>query len=227
MSLTAESRAASARAHWPAISPEDRETLRATLWWDVSSEYDARFLTDYLRQLDVPFTDDFRAAADQWDVDEAEHCSGFREIYEALFGSCQSELDARKPDFAGVAHLFRDEFSISCLMAYDELATVRGYRVNMHLYDQLGPEVSGFVRHVIADEGRHYGAFAKVMRKHYAHRLDEVPAIVAEVRRTEGTPYAQTFVLDHDEDIYTDKLFDEAQELLLKHMSSHRARVAP
>ena len=46
----------------------------------------------------------------------------------------------RRADFGPIAHLFRDEFTILCLGAYDELATVRAYRANLPKYEKLGPE---------------------------------------------------------------------------------------
>jgi len=45
-------------------------------------------------------------------------------------------------------------------------------------------------------------------------------AIFAEIRATEGTPYGNTFVLDHDDSVWSAGLFDEIAELLLRRLSS-------
>ena len=213
--MSAKPRAFSVEPYWLDVSRRDREALRECLYWDMVSEYDARFLTDYLRTLDISFSDEFRASERQWARDEQRHFEGFAAVYDQLFGM-PPDLDTRRADFGPVAHLFGSEFEICCLMAYDELSTIRGFRVNLHLYDRLGPAFGAFVREVIADEGRHYGAFSSVLRKVHAHRLQEAPEVVARVRATEGTPYTNTFVLDHEESLYTDEIFDDAARVLLR-----------
>ena len=132
---------------------------------------------------------------------------------DTIFAVAPDKADAR-------LHLFGGEFEICCLLAYDELATVRGYHVNLDLYDRLGPEFGSFVRGVIADEGRHWGAFMELLRTSHRDRLGEAPDVIARIRAAEGTPYRATFVLDHDEALYTDEIFDDAARVLLRTLSN-------
>lgn len=217
---------ASVRARAARLSAAERERCERHLWPDLFSEYDARFLSAWVRGLDHDFTAGFRACEARWARDEELHFLGFRAVYAALTGADEAELDARLArraadvDFAPLAHLFADELTAACLMAYDELATVRAYQRNGPVYALLGPELERFVAQVTADEGRHFRNFLKLLRIEHADRLDEVPAAVAAIRATEGTPYANTFVLDHDDDVWDDALFDEAADVL-------RRRLAP
>ena len=202
------------------LTSDDRQALREVLYWDMTSEYDARFLSDYLGSLGLRFSEEFRRQFHRWSADEARHFEGFSSVYEQLFGSTEKHLQARQPDFEPLAHLFGGEFEICCLLAYDELATVRGYHVNLDLYDRLGPEFGSFVRGVIADEGRHWGAFMELLRTSHRDRLGEAPDVIARIRAAEGTPYRATFVLDHDEALYTDEIFDDAARVLLRTLSN-------
>lgn len=206
------------------LTSEERQALREVLCWDLTSEYDARFLTEYLHSLELRFSDEFVAQQRLWARDEERHFDGFAAVYEQLFGSTENLLSERRPDFAPLAHLFGGEFEICCLLAYDELATVRGYHVNLDLYDRLGPEFGAFVRGVIADEGRHWGTFMELLRSLHRDRLHEAPAVVARLRAAEGTPYRATFVLDHDEALYTDEIFDDAARVLLRTLASASQR---
>ena len=74
------------------------------------------------------------------------------------------------------------------------------------------------MRAVIADEGRHFRTFVKLARGRHAEDLGRVPALVERIRGTEGVPYAATFVLDHDDPVYGDALYDEAAELLIRRL---------
>ncbi|MEL6905763.1 MAG: hypothetical protein AAFP22_10175, partial [Planctomycetota bacterium] len=144
--------------------------------------------------------------------------AGFRTALEVLFDDAERDFEAlqrRAPDFGPLASVFEDEFRLLLLGAYDELCTVRGYRGNLDLYDRLGVPFGDFVRRVIADEARHYSLFLGVLRERYAARRAEAPAIIAEIRALEGTPYAQTFVLDHDDaELYTGAVCDQAARIL-------------
>ena len=164
--------------HFRELSEEDRVKARLTLEDDMKSEYDARFLSAFLRTLDVPFTPAFWRAERQWAVDEQRHYEGVRSVNERLFGCDDAELARRAPDFAPIAHLFGDEFAILCLGAYDELATVRAYRANLPLYDRLGPGYARYMRRVIADEAKHYAAFLGVVRECHRHRLSEAEDVL-------------------------------------------------
>ena len=203
------------------LTPADRATLEDVLRWDLLSEYDARFFSEYLKTLDLDYTEHFLAVEEGWASDEERHYRFFHEAYDEVSGITPAfldELGRRKPDFQPIAHLFEDEFSIACLGAYDELATVRAFKKNLPNYDKLGPGFGKLLRRIIADEARHYHRFLEVLRKEHAHRSADAPAVVARIRATEGTAYANTFVLDHDDPIFTDDIYDEAEAILLKHI---------
>ena len=44
--------------------------------------------------------------------------------------------------------------------------------------------------------------------------------VLERIRGSEGQPYRGTFVLDHDEDLYTDKVFDDAERILLRSLAN-------
>lgn len=226
--------ARSVRASASALEPLARRGLRAMLWADLSSEYDARFLKDHLETEGVALGEGFRRALAVWAEDEQEHCAGFREVYHAAFGTPLPQLDAElarrasEVDFAPIAHLMEDEFSIACLFAYDELATVRAYRANRERYELLGKELVQFVAEVTADEGRHFAAFLRLLRDEHTSRLVDAPAVIDRIRASEGVAYANTFVLDHDEDdpVWTAEIFDDAARVLRTHLASFARRAA-
>lgn len=206
--------------HAARLGQREHAILEPILWADLVSEYDARFLGEYLRRVERPFSPGFRLRVQSWEADEALHCEGFRSIWRAFAGTPRAELEERLAaratavDFAPLAELFEDEFAIACLFAYDELATVRAYRLNLARYAWLGPELLAFVRVVTADEGRHYRSFVDLLRGEHAHRRGDVARVVERIRGTEGVPYANTFVLDHDDEVWEESVFDDAARIL-------------
>ena len=202
-----------------AMAPEARGRLEATLLDDMVTEYDARFLVAFIRTLPIEFSSDFQEVFDQWADEEQAHHAAFRRVCELFRPGLQADLEARQPDFSGIAHLFGSEFEILCLLAYDELATVRGYRGNLELYDLLGPGFGAFLRRVVADEGRHYASFRGLLLQGHGDRLAEAPAVIRRIRGADGTPYRATFVLDHDDPIYGEEIFDETARVLERHLA--------
>ncbi len=221
---------ASVEKHATRLDPQVRKQLEAVLYLDMTSEYDARHYSAYVHSLDLEFTPAFLEMEREWAVDEELHFEGFRRVHEHGFGwgtERFEELEARTPDFAPLAHLFADEFHICCLGAYDELATVRAYRANLPLYDRLGPEFGRFLRRVVADEGRHFARFLRVLRQEHAHRAGEGASVLAKLRAADAIPYAQTFVLDHDDEVWTEAMFEEAAAVLGRRLSSMNERARP
>ena len=204
------------------LSDAERTTLEDVLRWDLLSEYDARFFSEHLASLDIEFTPSFLAYEREWARDEERHFEIFHATYDAIWGlspEFRREIETRKANFEPIAHLLQDEFSIACLGAYDELATVRAFSANIDNYDKLGPEFGKIIRRVIADEARHYHGFLTILRGEHAHRASEAPSVIQRIRDTEGTEYGNTFVLDHDDPIFTDKIYDDAEAVLLKHIA--------
>lgn len=194
--------------------------LRPLLLDDMQTEFDGRFLMRHLGDLPFELSPAARRAFGEWNADEKRHYRGFRITLEALFDDLDAELAAlgtRAPDFAPFTEVFGEEFSLLLLGAYDELCTVRAYRGNLPLYDTLGPAFGDYVRRVITDEARHYSLFLGVLRTEHAHRRADALAWIERIRGLEGTPYAATFVLDHDDsDLYSDAICDQAVRILVR-----------
>ena len=214
---------ASVRAH---LDGRGTPALEAILAADVESEYDARFLAAHLRRRLPSMSPAFRRALETWERDEELHYTGFAVIYRAAFDrsiAAHAERMAARADgvdFEPLGHLIEDEFAVLCLLAYDELATVRAYRAHRDDYPLLGEAATQFVAEVTADEGRHAANFMRLLRVEHAHRLGEVRRHVERIRAAEGTTYANTFVLDHDgDDVWSDAIFDEAAELLVRRLA--------
>jgi len=205
--------------HFVRLDDAQREILRPILWDDMVSEYDARFFSAHLRSLGLELSDRFWAVEAEWARDEERHHTQFARINERLFTFDTAQLEARTPDFAPLAELFEDEFAILCLGAYDELVTVRAYRANLVHYDRLGPEMGRYVRSVIADEAWHYARFLEILRTEHRSQLARAGDVVARIRRSEGHSYAATFVLDHDDQVFTDDMYDGAMRVLLSQLS--------
>lgn len=201
-------------------------SLEAVIAADVESEYDARFLGAHLRRALPQMSARLRRALDAWERDEELHYTGFAEVYREAFGQSRASHAERMAaradgvDFEPLGHLIEDEFAVLCLLAYDELATVRAYRGHRDDYAPLGDRAMAFVAAVTADEGRHAVNFMRLLRTDHRHRSAEVPRTVERIRSTEGVAYANTFVLDHDgDDVWSDAIFDEAAELLVRRLA--------
>ncbi|MDF1838747.1 MAG: hypothetical protein P1V35_12825 [Planctomycetota bacterium] len=206
--------------HARGLGSADFAELEATIRLDVQSEFDARFLAEYLDHQDWDLSPELRGALDQWLQEEELHQSLFRQVYGAAFpdkcAKLSAELLQRDQDvaFEPLQHLMRDEFEVLCLLAYDELATVKAYQALLPQYLMLGPSMGPLLKRVIRDEGRHYATFARILREQHADRLSETPALIEKIRASEGMPYANTFVLDHDYGVWTDSIFDRSVEQL-------------
>ncbi|KAA3611904.1 MAG: ferritin-like domain-containing protein [Planctomycetota bacterium] len=207
------------RERWQALKPETRQRLRETLYHDMVSEYDARFLAAYLDDLPVTFSQGFRQVLKAWAEDEEAHFQTLHRINQGLFGVSDRDLERRKPNFKPLETLFEDEFSIACLGAYDEWVTVRGYRNNLPLYNHLGAEMRAVLRRLMADEARHYAGFLAVALECREGEA-RTRQVVARIRQAESGLYHQTFVLDHDDPIYGPELFDQGAANLCRQLIS-------
>ena len=218
--------ARSTREHARRLTSARRASLAELIYADVFSEYDARFLARELRGRAQRFTPAFQECLSAWEADESAHYRVFLTIHAELTRQAPESIDAemaareRDVEFAPLAGLMRDEFSIACLMAYDEAATVRAYRASRAEYAQLGPDVVRCVDEVTADEGRHVRNFLKLIRTEHASRLGEVDAVVDRIRAHEhiGAGYTNTFVLDHDDGVWSEGIFDDAASLVRRRL---------
>ena len=207
-------------------SDEVLARLRDELLHDAVTEFDGRLLTEHVESLPYELSPAARAAFEIWDGDERRHHLGFRLTLDALYDDVEPEIERfaeRRADFGPLKEFFGEEFTLLLLGAYDELCTVRGYRKNLPLYDELGPEFGRYVRHVIADEAWHYSLFLGVLRREHSHRRDETAAWLERIRAAEATPYAATFVLDHDDkELYSDEIGAAAERILMRQFGHAR-----
>lgn len=204
------------------ISPtKNREKIKQILYHDMVSEYDARLFSEYVHQSNLVLSQEFKNVDGLWQIDEDNHYKGFKIINKAIFGLTTEDIKqihARVANFEPLSHLFTDELPMMLTVAYDELCTVRAYKKDLPIYDDMGDQVGNFVRRVIADEGWHYSKFLRLIKRYHQNRIDEAVTLVDVVRASEGIPYKQTFVLDHTEDVFTEDLFDESAYILKKHL---------
>jgi hypothetical protein len=196
------------------LSPDVLDSLRDVLWHDMVSEYDARHLSRFYREAGPPLSDAFFAVEADWAGDEDYHFQGFLAVNRFLFGFDEDELAERGCDFAPMAHLLEDEFSLCVLGAYDEAATVFAYQAYAPLYAHLGPEFMAFMRRVIADEGRHYHSFLVLARDGFPERVGECEAVLDRIQACETGEYRGTFLLDHDDPVFGEEIFARARALV-------------
>ncbi|MGB0653013.1 MAG: hypothetical protein ACPGQL_07410 [Thermoplasmatota archaeon] len=195
---------------------------------NYESEYDSRFFEAYLRSRD-DLSHDFLAFLDAWSEDEVRHSRGFARIYAALFDKDFEALWSALPeraadsDFSGVDHLFEDEFHILVLFAFDELCTTRAYCQERDQYfEQYGGGLLwDWISNVARDEAYHMANCIRLLRRHHAHRLHEVPAVFEKLKALahQDLPYMGTFVLDQslylDDPEYVTGIMDEVTRRLL------------
>lgn len=225
------------RPHWQSneilldnkqiLVPEaDADHIRQVLFFDLLSEFDARIFSAHIDGMGLTLSDSFQARQKEWLIDEANHFDGFR-IVNLRLGRTADEMEAstsgRFGVFDDVDHLLTDEFSTAVLLAYDEMVTVEGYRADLEMYDSFGEEMSRFIRLVIADEAQHYYKFLSLLKNLHSHRLGEVDEKLKVIREADAAlrqkPYAATFVLDHEEAVFTDELLDGVVATLKKQLS--------
>jgi len=200
--------------------------IRQVLFFDLLSEYDARIFSAYIDASDLQLSESFQARQKEWLIDEANHFDGFK-IVNLRLGRTAEEVEVatlgRFGVFDEVDHLLTDEFSTAILLAYDEMATVEGYKADLEMYDSFGEEMSRFIRLVIADEAQHYYKFLSLLKNLHSHRLGEVGEKLKLIREADAAlrqkPYAATFVLDHEEAVFTDELLDGVVTILKKQLS--------
>lgn len=200
---------------------EDFQHTKEVLYFDMVSEYDGRLYVAYLQSLPIVYSPEFGDVTKVWADDEDNHFRGFKILNETVFGLTDADMQevyARKPNFEPMEHLFRDEFTLLALSAYDELCTVRGYTADMPLYRQFGPDFTRFMQLVIADEAWHFSKFLHLIKRYHQDRIGDIEAVMEEVRTAEALPYQNTFVLDHKEEVFTPDVLDSAARLLIKNV---------
>ncbi len=200
--------------------------MKKTLWSDMISEYDARFLYQYIQTLNLKHNPDFDSIFQLWLIDENNHYLGFRELYSninPLTKSEEEELSVDKSNFENYKQVFKDEFSILLALAYDELATVQMYTHDIETYQALGKQASKFIKKVISDEGWHYGKFFSMLKEYHFKALsniNRVKIILDQIIKLDGNPYQRTFILDHSRDLYTAEISQKVKETLIRRIEN-------
>ncbi|RED44687.1 hypothetical protein [Aestuariispira insulae] len=206
------------------LSGSDRAELHEYIWDTAETEYDARFLFAYLQKMRPHFSDRFWRYLENWRDDEEQHYLGFRHLYCIVFDYEPAEFDrkmsGRSPDFSDLAPFLEDEFTLSTVIAFDELVTTRVYKKEYALYDRLGAAgVSQFLRDVARDEAAHYRDALAIVRECHADRLHEVRAVLDKILEKESIKreYRSTFLLDHtDSDLYSGNLLEDCAHLICR-----------
>ncbi|MCH9682819.1 MAG: hypothetical protein K0V04_15390 [Deltaproteobacteria bacterium] len=199
----------------------DREQLAATqvgkhaelLWYDTVTEYDSQNFFRHvgsLRDGGQRFSADFQAFEDAWLIDERNHYEGYRQLLSMVSGRSEDDIHAevtsREADFGPVKQLLHDEFSVCVVLAYDELFTAQSCNKDFELFSSSGdPRLARWIRLVARDEGYHFLNIVDVLRRNYAHRRAEVPAMLDTLLHWDEheRPYQATFVLDHVSERFT------------------------
>lgn len=205
--------------HVARLSVSEHAQVGAILLDDLLSEYDSRFLTEHLASLAQEFSPSFHSLMRRWAEDEQRHFRHIHAVYERHWGLQPDQLLSRQPDFAPLASLFEDEFSILCLGAYDELVTSRAYRDNLGWYCRLGPAYLRWARALAADEAGHYAGFLGLLEAEHRWQFERASAVIDRIQNLEGTAYAATFVLDHEDPVFTPEALEHAARILRRKLA--------
>ncbi|MCB9831295.1 MAG: hypothetical protein H6807_02385 [Planctomycetes bacterium] len=188
-----------------ALGAAERENLRSFFWFDLCAEWDAQHLHRLLQDRRPVFSDDFLAFEEAWYEDEINHAEGFLRLYSLLYDESETDIRVRlanrEPDFGPIASFLDDEFDLALLFAYDELATMRAYRIDMLLYARFRlPAAMTWIRRLLRDETYHHKNGFDLVLRHHAHRLDEVDDRIDDFLDHDETDrrYRATFLFDHE-----------------------------
>lgn len=193
------------------------------IWNDLASENDAERFYRYLENLGLNFSDSFQAVVQLWRMDEFDHYLGFKRLYHLLYSadeiSIEQRLDARSDDFGELGEIVRDEFELCLVLAYDEIATARGYRKDFAFYSDFGIEsLRRWIKFVAKDEALHYYNFIRVLRTVHRQRLPEAGRVINRILNYDlkAKEYKATFVLDHKTDQFSEPFLKECAEAVLR-----------
>lgn len=191
------------RAAFRCADKEKLEERYANLWQGLCSESDASALKAEIYRLGLLVTPDARQYIELWSRDESRHAEGFTLLLEILCGldreTINSRLMQRSHDFSTIRQHVVDEFSLLTIIAFDEIATCRGYSRDREFYAELGhPAFLSWIKATIADEVTHATNAVRVIHKHHAHRLDELDSILSGWigSATSHESYRGTFLMD-------------------------------
>ncbi len=190
------------------LDAQTKTSIHDEMWRNVIAEYDANNLSNYLRSNSFNSSPEFSMLWRIWLHDENNHYIGLRRIYCSIYNKCEKEVHkeviSRIPVFMEISHFLKDEFTLCVCLAYDELASARGYGDAFELYDSFGyPCISQWIRLTANDEMNHAINARTLLSTNYKHRLNEVPDILQRVVKEEHInpdDYKATFLFDHGDD---------------------------
>ncbi len=208
------------------LTSEKLEELRDYFWFDLCAEWDSTYLHDEIHRGESPWSQEFLAFEQAWFEDEINHAEGFLALFCLLYEEDEAlvrqRLRERTPDFAPLAEFLHDEWGLSLLFAYDELATMRAYHIDVALYQSLGTsELSRFIRLLLRDETYHHAnAVDLVLRQEglvfekVSHLIDRFLAYDQQDPR-----YQATFVFDHEWAHVGEDFFLETAKMLKERLA--------
>lgn len=186
-----------------AASGELVESYRAQIISDLISEYDARYLWEYVQSASICTSEYFDEFLNMWRLDEDNHHCGLSIIAEGLYGVSATDIVSENhladPDFGELAPLLTDEFSICAAICFDEAATVLAYREDVARYRHLScPPLLKWFQLVLRDEAFHFRNAAEVLKYQHGRRLGELKGVLDAVvsRDLVGGVYRRTFLFD-------------------------------
>lgn len=183
------------------------QNFKQELLKNVFAEYDSVNLSNYLK-ANGSYSPEFYEFESYWLRDENNHFRGLKKIYSSLFSVDEKKIEhsasKREGDFSDLAEILDDEFSLCVCLAFDELASTRGYAADFHIYDSFGcSSVSKWIRLAAKDEMLHSINAIKIIRKNYAVQIPNAPSVLKRILSLENGAigeYKSTFLLDHDSD---------------------------
>lgn len=183
------------------------QSFKQELLKNVFAEYDAVNLSNYLKANGI-YSPEFYEFERYWLRDENNHFRGLKKIYSSLFSANEKEIEnsasRREGDFSNLVEILDDEFSLCVCLAFDELASTRGYAADFHLYDSFGCfSVSKWIRLAAKDEMLHSINAIKIIKNNHPIQIPNAPSVLKKILSLENGAigeYKSTFLLDHDSD---------------------------
>lgn len=208
------------------LTPERQKELRDLFWNDLCSEYDAENFCRYYESSGLKYSQEFQAFERAWRRDEWNHYIGFRDIYSALYDVPQEEIhreqEKRPVDFGPIQPFLEDEFTMTLLLAYDEIATTKAYAMDYDLYGSFpNPNLLDWIKLVTRDEAFHFGNCIDVIRLRHQDRIPEAPEKVRKFVEWDlaGNEYQGTFVLDHHGYYFTPDFLQGCADTILHQLN--------